>query len=177
MNFLKNYYKSIIKYDLLNKFNYNNINKIPKVKKITLNFGCKNFEMKKIATALLALELITTTKSTVTNSRKSNIRLKIRKGQPVGCIAVLTKENIYYFLLKLLADIFPKIKDFKILNSKKLSQKSFSFTISDLILFNELEPHFYLFKNLPPLNLTIVSDTSDKEELKYLFKSLKFPLN
>lgn len=176
MNLLQSYYKKIIKYDLLNKFKYNTLKEIPELKKIILNFGCKSFEIKKIATAMLALELITTEKSLITKSSNSNIKLKIRKGHPVGCIVVLKKEKMYSFLQKLLSEIFPKLKDFKGLVLKKENNKSFSFTIKDLIVFNELESHFYLFSNLPALNLTIVVKTNTFQELKYLLKSLKLPI-
>ena len=47
-NILENYYRKIIKYDFINKFYYVNVNEIPCIKKIILNFGCKNIEIKNI---------------------------------------------------------------------------------------------------------------------------------
>jgi large subunit ribosomal protein L5 len=176
MNRLNNYYEKIIKHDLLNKFNYTNLNELPKIEKIVLNFGCKNFELKKIATALFALELITSTKSVITKSTSSNIKLKIRKGQPVGCVAFLKKEKSYLFLSKLTTDVFPKLKNFTGLTLDKKNKKSFSFTIKELIIFNELESHFYLFSNLPPLNITVIVNSNTHIELQYLINSFKIPL-
>lgn len=80
MNILEYYYKKIIVYDLINKFSYNNLKKVPELKKIILNFGCKNFEIKNIASSLLSLELITAKRGTITKSKQANILLKIRKG-------------------------------------------------------------------------------------------------
>ena len=95
MNSLEYYYKTIIKYDLINKFSYSNIKKIPELKKIVLNFGCKSSEIKELATSLLALELIINTNTPIflTKSKQPNVLLKIRKGAPVGCKVILKKKN------------------------------------------------------------------------------------
>ena len=115
MHFLEHYYEKIIKQDLINKFNYKTINKLPQLKKIILNFGCKNFSIQKIAKTLLAMEIITTKKSNITVAQNSNILLKIQKGYPAGCKIILTKTDMYKFLAKLIIEIFPKIKDFSTL--------------------------------------------------------------
>jgi large subunit ribosomal protein L5 len=176
MSLLENYYTKVIKYDLINKFFYNQLKDIPELKKIILNFGCKSFEIKSIAAALLSLELITTKQSSVTKSKRVNILFKIRKGYPVGCVVVLTKSKMYQFFFKLLTEVFPNLKDFKgIKVSKNLKNKSFSITLLDLINFKELEKQFYLFTNLPPLNIILVTNTKSRKELIYLLNSFKMP--
>ena len=69
MYFLKNYYKNIIQYDLVNKFHYRNLQNLPKLQKIVLNFGYKNPNIKNLASALLFLELITTRRGVITTAR------------------------------------------------------------------------------------------------------------
>lgn len=177
MNLLENYYKQVIKYDLINKFFYKQLRDLPELKKIILNFGCKSFEIKNIAAALLSLELITTKQGTITKSKRADILLKIRKGYPVGCIVILTKKKMYQFFFKLLTEVFSNLKDFKgITISKNLSTKSFSLTLLDLVNFKELEKQFYLFTNLPPLNIILVTNTKTRKELRYLLNSFKMPL-
>ena len=177
MNLLENYYKKVIRRDLINKFFYSRIEEVPQLKKIILNFGCKSFEVKNLAASLLSLELITTQQGVLTKSRRANILLKIRKGNPVGCTVVLRRNKMYYFLFKLLTDVFPNLRDFKgIVSAKKLSNTSFSFTLKDLISFKELEKQFYLFSNLPPLNVTFITNTRTKKELLDLLSALKLPL-
>lgn len=176
MNLLENYYKQIIKYDLINKYCYNQLGEIPELKKIILNFGCKSFEIKNIASSLLGLELITTQSGTITKSKRANILLKIRKGHPVGCVVILTKAKMYRFFFKLLTEVFPNLKDFRGISvSKNLQNKSFSLTLMDLINFKELEKQFYLFTNLPPLNIILVTNTKTRGELLYLLNSFKMP--
>ena len=178
MNILEYYYKKIIVYDLINKFSYKNLKKIPKLKKIVLNFGCKNSEIKNLAASLITLELITTNKNiTLTKSKKANIFIKIRSGHPIGCKIVLNGKKMYDFFFKLLTDIFPILKEFKGMTlNKKANIKSFSFTLKELILFKELETNFYLFNNLPPLNINIITNTKTKKELAFLINAFKIPL-
>lgn len=176
MTIINNYYNQILKYDFLNKFNYKNINQIPKIKKIILNFNCKSFEIKKIAIAVLALELITRQKSVVTKSKKVSINLKIRKGHPVGCKVILKKEKMEDFFFKLLNKIFPELKNFKGLIFQLRNKNSLSFALKDLINFNELNSNFYLFTGLPTLNVTLVYTTNTTKELFFFVNSLKIPL-
>ena len=176
MNLINHYYNQIITYDFLNKFNYKNINKIPKIKKIVLNFNCKNFDIKKIARAILALELISTTKSVVTKSKKISLNLKIRKGHPVGCKVIIKKKNLENFLLKLLNSIFPELKNFKGLTQQTNNINSFSFSLKDLINFDELNYNFYLFSQIPSLNITLIYNTTKPKELIFFLNSLKIPL-
>ena len=135
MNILENYYKKIIRYDLINKFFYNHVHDIPKLKKIILNFGCKSYEIKSIVASFFALELITMKQVILTKSKRVNIVLKIRKGYPVGCMVILTKFEMYTFFLKLLIEIFPNFKSLHVSMKKEI--KSFSFILVDLIYFKE----------------------------------------
>jgi len=177
MNILEYYYEKIIKYDLINKFIYNNLKELPKLKKIILNFGCKSFEIKKLSASLLALELITSKPGQITISKRANILLKIRRGHPVGCILILKKKSMFNFFFKLLNEIFPNLKDFKTINiTPKTKKNSISFTIKELIIFKDLETHFYLFNKLPQLNITLVTNTKTLKELLYLLNSFKLPL-
>ena len=176
MKIIKTYYNQILKYDFLNKFNYKNINQISRIEKIILNFNCKNFDIKKIATAILALELITTQKSIITKSKKVSINLKIRKGHPVGCKVILKKDKLESFLLKLLNKIFPELKNFKGFTFKSRNKNSLTFALKDLINFNELNSNFYLFTSLPTLNIILVYNTKTIKESSFFLHSLKIPL-
>lgn len=178
MEIVEKYYTKVIMPDLINKFNYGTLKKIPKIKKIILNFGDSSIELRELASALLALELITNQKGCVTLSSKANLILKIRKGSPVGCKVILTGRPMYKFIFKLIYEVFPALKDFTSLkSSKKLNSTSFSFSLKDLTSFTELSKQFYFFSSLPPLNIICLCNTSAKLELIYLLKSFKFPIS
>lgn len=176
MNFLNYYNKKIIKHDLINKFKYNNNKSIPKLKKIILNFGCKNFDIQKFTTTFLALEIITKKKGCITLAKTPNILLKIQKGHPAGCKVTLTEKEINDFLTRLYLQILPKLKifaGFKI----KVGISNFSFKVfNNELVLNEFEEQYPLFANLPNLDIHISTTTKTRTELLFLIKSLKFPI-
>jgi len=181
MNFFEQYYNNIIKYDFINKFYYKNHKNIPKLNKIVLNFNCKNMNLKLLISSILALELITNQKSIITSSKKSNIILKIRQGNPVGCKVTLRKEKMYNFFFRLISEIIPQFKTFnnflinqKIINKKKIN--SYIFTIPKVLFIYELEYHYHLFKDLPKLQVVIVTNFMSTFEFIYFLKSFKFPI-
>lgn len=177
MHFFKKYYFNTLKHELINKFIYIENKKIPKLKKIILNFGCKTADIKQLSSSLLAFELIVSQKGKLTKTKCSNILFKIRKGNPTGCKVILSKFNTFNFFSKLSIEIFPKLKTFSIpSNFKKLKINNFSFKLKETFCFNELENHYYLFNNLPTLDITIVTNVTTKLEMIFLLKSLKLPI-
>jgi len=176
MHFLENFYIKSLKYDLTNKFIYNNTSEIPKLKKIILNFGSKTADIKELSSSLLTLKLITNQKGVLTNAKKSNILLKIRKGNPTGCKLTLQKHNLFYFLGKIIIEIFPKLKNFNgfILN-RKIKQNAFSYELHDTFSFSELESHYYFFNKLTKLDITIIARVKNKEKFLFILKSFQIP--
>jgi large subunit ribosomal protein L5 len=174
MNGLECYYNRIVRRDLINKYSYTYLEEVPQLKKIILNFGCKNSDIKGVVSTLLSLELITRKRGSLTKSKRANLLLKIRKGNPVGCVVILRNSAMYGFLFKLLVDVFPRFKSFSGLKvPKPLGKASFAFTLKDFTSIKELEKQFYLFTNLPPLNITLVTDARTNKELSYLLQSFK----
>ena len=176
MHFLEHFYLRTSKYDLINKFLYKDTKKLPKLKKIILNFGCQTSDIKNLTSSLLALELITNQKGSLTRTKRSNILLKIRKGHPTGCKITLRKNKLFNFFSRLIVLIFPKLKSFdKFKQNKKIKKNSYSFELNDTFNFNELEEHYYLFNNIPKLHVTIVTNTGTTQELFFILNSFKFP--
>lgn len=177
MNFLENYYKRIIRQDLTNKFIFNNNKKIPKIKKITLNFGCKNFSIQKFAVTMLALEIIALKRGTITTTRKPNVILKIQKGQPAGCKVELKNSQIYTFLARLNIEILPKLKNFRKFQSSNQINNFFFQIPGNEIILKEFENHYPLFSNLPALDINLQTNTKNNEEIFFLAKAIKLPFH
>ena len=176
MHFLRYYNQKIIKHDLINKFKYNRISDVPGLKKIVLNFGCKNFNIQKFATTLLALEIITTKKATLTTAKNANVLLKIQKGHPAGCKVILREKEMSDFLTRLFLEILPKLKNFSGFKLKK-EAGSFSFKLlGNQMLLQEFEEQYPLFASLPDLDVHISTNSKTQKELLFLIKSLKFPV-
>lgn len=179
MNYIETFYNNIVTYSLLNKFNYKKNKTIPKLKKMILTFNCKDSDLKKLASSLLALELISTKRGRLTTAKKSNALLKIRKGNPVGCKVILQKKLMYNFLNKLLIEIMPKMKNLKdfVIETNEKEQNTFSYTLKNNIIFFEFESNYYLFNNLPYLQITFITNAKTKNELLFLTNSIKLNTN
>lgn len=176
MFFFETYLCKIVKYDLVNTFIYQNLTQIPKLKRIILNFGYQRSNLKYLISGLLALEFISSRKGRITKSKHLNVFLKIKKGDPVGCKIVLKKSTMYFFYLKLITSIFPKIKQPQTPKPQwdlKLA-KSISFQIKTPLLFAELENQFQYFKDTPRLDITLFTNSQSQKELFFLLKSIKF---
>ena len=177
MHFLNYFCTKTLKFDLINKFYYTNLKKLPNLKQIVLNFSCKTTELKTLATHLIALELITNQKGIATVSKRPNLLLKIRKGNPTGCKVTLRKTSMRNFLSKSFNETFPKIKNFNgIIVHQTVEKNAFSFSVKNTLAFSELAEHYYLFNNLSNLNLSFVTQTETKKEMLFFLKSLQLPL-
>ena len=178
MHFLEHYYKTIVKYDLINKFRYKTSKEEPQLKKIVLNLNCKTFESKLFAATILSLKLITLKKNIkITNSKFPNLFLKIQQGQPVGCKIILTKFHMYQFLFFVLFEIIPKTSIFLTLNSLRKNVNHYSFKLSNNhLIFENLKEHFSVINNISDLHITIITNSKSQNELFFLLKSFKFPI-
>lgn len=172
MHYLEKFYNQTLKYELINKFKYSNIKNLPKIKKVILNFSCKTADIRQLASSLLAIELITSQQGKLTKTNYPQILFKIRKGNPTGCKVILRKFNMLNYMSKILIEIVPRIKNFNGFQLNKNSQKNtFSYQLTENFSFSELENNYSLFKNLSKLNVTIITNSSDKIELLYLLKT------
>lgn len=184
MRFIRNYTKNFVKYDLLLKFNdYKKISQIPKLKKIILSYEFKKYDFKLLLSSIVALELITSQQPCITRSKVSNISLKIRKGNPIGCKVTLRKKIMEAFFFKLLNELLLKIQKIE-LNLNKIESnlsiyknKTFTFKVKKGLIFTELEYNYQIFKILPDLNINIVTDTANYSELIMLLKLYKIMKN
>ena len=172
MHLLYNYNENIVKYDLINKFNYKYLSKIPKFKSLTLSFKLKRYDIKNLISGLAALEILTLQKPVLSYSKISTISLKIRKGQPVGCKITLRQKNFKRFLYLLINNL--SLTQNKIENTKK--NVSGSLTIRNILVFDILEKNYQFFKNLSDLNINLTTTDCNNKELIFLLKSNKFIL-
>jgi len=167
---LKNHYQNVIIYDLITKLHFKNIFEIPKITKICLNIGFKNanIEKKKLINIIILLKLITNQKPIVTKSKKNNIFLKIKKNSIIGCKVTLRKKNIYIFLEKLLIFILQNINK---INFNLKNKNILNFQIKNVLNFFELKTEFLKFKEIPPIDISIHTNSKNNDQLFSLLNS------
>lgn len=179
MYFLEQFHFKALKHELINKFCYTSTKELPQLKKVIIHFSCKTTDFKLLITSLIALQLITEQKGILIRTKKSNISLKIRKGNPIGCKVTLRKTKMFYFLSKIVVEILPVINNSESVTfNRKVLKNSFSYQIHDTFIFSELENYYYLFfNNLPRLNVTLVIDSNIEKEIFFILQRFQFPLN
>lgn len=177
MQVLQKFSNKNLNYKLINKYDYNSIQKIPKIKKIYLNFKTSIVNLKTIAINLVALKLIIPkTKNKIILAKTPNLTLKLKKGMPIGVQIYLFKNKIFLFLNKLIFVLLPFSGNKCIfLKKQKTGKNYFSFSIKNLMLFSKINKFYNIFLNfLPSLNLIIVFKNNIKEEIVFSLKTFIF---
>lgn len=169
MSIFNKYTNKVVKYDLVNKFRYKNIKKLPKLQYILLNFNLPKNDTKKLIPLISSLKLLVLQDSKITISKTSNVVLKISKGQPVGCKITLRKVKMNKILFKLLNLILPKSK----YNYENNTNAMFSLSLDNPLIFNELESNYQFFKVLPKLNISVKFTNCRVEEFLFLLQTYK----
>ena len=70
----------------MEKFNYKNVNELPKLEKVVINIGCGDAvtNSKAIDSAVEDLTVISGQKPLITKAKKSIAAFKLREGMPIG---------------------------------------------------------------------------------------------
>lgn len=172
MRFIKNYYDNIVKYDIINKFNYSNKKSCFRVTKIVLSFIYNTISIKKLISSLLIFELMLNGKGDILKSSKPQIILKIQKGSPIGCKIILKEKLIDFFIFSYITDPFLNNSKNKSLKFKENSN-FFSVTIGKQKFLEKFNNLYVFVKDLSLLNVTFVLNSKTKDELNFLLKSFK----
>lgn len=168
MSFVQNYNKNIVKYDLINKFNCKIVNKLPKIKSITLTINTKKkLDIKLLISFLAALKIISSQNPKISRSKTSNLLLNIREGHPVGCKVNLNNKQKDSFI-NLLINNLP-------LTTAKRSETEnvFSCKIDNILKFDKLEKNYAFFKNISQMNISVQTTHCQNQKLMFLLKSNK----
>jgi large subunit ribosomal protein L5 len=176
MHFFKIFYFKTLKYDIINKFIYKNIIKLPKFNNIILKLNTKTVNIKQLLSKLLAVELITYQKGCLLFSKNSILAFKIRKGNPIGCKVTIKNNNLFKIMGKIIIKLFPKFSSLDNYNSYiKIRKTKFLCDLKNIFTFFELENYYYYFNDLPKLFIIISLNYTNKKELVFVLKSFKFP--
>ena len=166
MNVLKYQSRSRLKYDLVHRFNYKNIQELPRINKISLSFNTKKYDLNFLVSSLVALELLSNQRGKLVKSRTQNVSLKLRKGDPIGSKVTLRKSRMFRFISNLLTSGLPLVA--------KVHNSGFSLRIENLMAFKNLESNYLFFKKLRPLGIVLNGVSKSSDEMLFVLKHLKF---
>jgi large subunit ribosomal protein L5 len=173
---LKDLYNDKIKTSLKKKFNYKSIMQVPKLDKIVLNVGIGDAHSNTNAlnAAIEELTLISGQKAVKTVAKKPISNFKIREGYEVGCRVTLRGNKMYEFLDRLINITLPRVRDFRGLSPKSFDNfGNYNFSVMEQIVFPEV--NFDKVEKIHGLNITIVTNSTKREEAKALLDEFGMP--
>ena len=174
---LKELYKNEIKNSLKEKYGFKNLNMSPELEKIVINMGLgiDGNDNKIIKSCEEDLSKITGQKPVITKFKKSISNFKTRKGSNAGAKVTLRSYKMYEFIDRLINIALPRIKDFRGLSVKGIdNSNNYSFGIKEHIVFPEV--NFDKVDKIRGLDITIVTNSKNKQGTEELLKEFNFPL-
>jgi large subunit ribosomal protein L5 len=183
MSYLLKKYQDEVVPKMQEKFGYKTPMAVPKVRKVIVNTGFGRViagktgeEQRKIQSATLEdLTLICGQKATLRMAKKSIASFKIREGQAIGTAVTLRKKRMYDFLERLIQITLPRSRDFQGISQKGFDKKgNLTLGIKEHIVFSEVSPE--KAKNIFGLEITVVTNSKNKEEGVALLKLMGFPI-
>ena len=176
MNRLKEKYNKTIVPALKEKYNYKNINEVPKIEKIVVNIGCGDAttNSKLLEAAMSDLKTITGQAPVATKAKKSIAGFKLRQGQAIGCKATLRGEKMYNFLDKLISITLPRVRDFRGISTKAFDGRgNYTLGLTEQLIFPEIE--YDSVVKVRGMDIVFVTTAKTNEEALDLLKGFGMP--
>ena len=159
---------------LMKSKGYGNVHEVPKIEKVVLNssFGVeldKNgiVELRKDIASLAGQAPV------VVKAKVSVSNFKLREGMPVGIKVTLRGNEMWEFLLRLIAIALPNIRDFRGVPAKLDGRGNYTLGITDHSIFPEINVERQRVNT--GLDISIVSSAQTDEEGVALLKLLGMP--
>lgn len=173
---LQEKYNNEIVKQLMEEFNYKNINQVPKLEKIVINMGVGEAKenSKFLDSAVKDLEMIAGQRPLVTHAKKSIANFKLREGAAVGTKVTLRRERMYYFLDKLVNISLPRVRDFRGVNKESFDGRgNYALGIKEHLIFPEIE--YDKVDKVRGMDIMFVTTAETDQEARELLRLLGMP--
>ena len=173
---LKSLYKQKIVPSLIEEFGYKNIEKVPKIVKISVNRGIgeASKNSKELEASVQEMTLIVGQQPVVNKSKKSVAGFKIRDGMSIGASVTLRKDQMYTFLTKLIHIVLPRIRDFRGISPDGFDGRgNYNLGLKEQLIFPEVS--YDDVTQIRGLDISIVTTAKTDEEARALLKSFGMP--
>jgi large subunit ribosomal protein L5 len=176
MSELQSYYAEQIAPKLKEKFGFNNVHQIPRLKKVVLNMGLGEAiqNIKILDSAVDELMSIAGQKPVVTRAKKSIAAFKLREGMPIGVMVTLRRQRMYDFFYKLVNIALPRVRDFRGISAKAFDGAgNYSLGIKEHIIFPEID--YDKIDKIKGMNISIVTTAETDEHGRELLTLMGMP--
>jgi len=153
---------------------YKNKHQVPRLTKIVLNTGIgSDADKNTIADTARDIGLIAGQKPVLNRTKRAIANFKLKPNQVTGCHVTLRGDNMWHFLMRLLAVALPTIRDFRGVPNKLDGQGNYTIGITDFTIFPEIVVENN--KRSMGLDITFVTSAETNDEARALLKLLGMP--
>ena len=174
---LKEKYNKEVVPRMREKFQYKNVNMVPKIEKVVVSMGVGEAiaNPKVLENAVEDLKQIVGQAPVITRAKKSVAAFKLREGAKIGCKVTLRGLKMYTFLDKLFNVVLPRIRDFRGLSAKSFDGRgNYAFGLKEQIIFPEME--YDKVDKIRGMDINIVTTAKTDEESRHFLKLMGCPL-
>ena len=175
-NRVKALYDQTVVPAMMKKFNYKNVNQVPKLVKITINSGLGDVmdNSKSVQLAAEELRQISGQKPIMIKAKKSVANFKIREGQGVGMKVTLRGTRMYEFFDKLVSVALPRVRDFRGVSTKSFDGRgNYAMGVKDQLFFHEIT--YDQVEKIRGFDICVTTTALTDEEAKELLALLGMP--
>jgi large subunit ribosomal protein L5 len=171
---LQKYYVETVAPALVTSRGYKNRHQVPKLLKIVINSGIgAEADKNTIADTARDIGLIAGQKPVLNRTKRAIANFKLKPNQVTGCHVTLRGENMWNFLMRLLAVALPTIRDFRGVPNKLDGQGNYTIGITDFTIFPEIVVENN--KRSMGLDITLVTSAETDDEAREMLKALGMP--
>lgn len=170
-------YREHVRPAMQKRFNYKNVNQIPKLEKVVINMsvGEAIANPKALDAAVSELTAISGQKPVVTKAKKSIAAFKLRAGVNLGAKVTLRGDRMYVFVDKLFNVVLPRIRDFRGLPAKSFDGRgNYNLGLREQLVFPEI--NFDKVDKARGMDITIVTSAKTDEEASEFLSAMGLPL-
>ncbi len=169
------YINEVVPY-LVKKFNYTNVNQVPKLVKITINSGLGDVKdnAKSVQLAVEELKLIAGQKPILTKAKKSVANFKVREGMTVGAKVTLRGDRMYEFFDKFVSLALPRVRDFRGVPTKSFDGRgNYAMGVKEQLIFPEIS--YDQVEKVRGFDICFTTTANTDEEARELLSALGMP--
>ena len=173
---LKDTYKAEIIPAMMQKFEYKNVNQVPRLEKLVINMGLGEAKdnPKALDSAVEDLTVIAGQKPVVTTAKKSVANFKVREGMKIGAKVTLRGDRMYEFIDKLISIAIPRVRDFRGLSPKSFDGRgNFAMGFKEQLVFPEIE--YDKVDAIRGMDIIVVTTAETDEEARELLTQMGMP--
>jgi large subunit ribosomal protein L5 len=173
---LKEKYRDQVVGELMEKFEYSNVNQVPRLEKIVVNMGVGGAtqDTKLLDAAVEDLTTITGQKPMITRAKKSIASFRLRAGMPIGAKVTLRGDRMWEFMDRLLSTALPRIRDFRGIKATSFDGRgNYSLGVDEQLIFPEVD--YDKVTQVRGMDVTFVTTAQTDDEARALLDAFKFP--